>query len=52
MGSKSIVLQVLLDDVDIKDLNLHWLRDRLALVNQEPVLFNMTVAGEKPSSCE
>ena len=34
---------VLLDGVDIRTLNLHWLRDRIGLVGQEPVLFNMTV---------
>lgn len=39
-------LQVLLDGVDIRTLNLHWLRRRLALVSQEPVLFNMTVIGK------
>ena len=38
-------LQVLLDGQDIRTLNLHWLRDRIALVSQEPVLFSMTVAG-------
>lgn len=36
--------QVLLDNTDIKLLNLRWLRDRIALVSQEPVLFNLTVA--------
>ena len=35
---------VLLDDVDIRTLNLHWLRAQIGLVSQEPVLFNMTVA--------
>ena len=35
---------VLLDGVDIRSLNLHWLRAQVGLVGQEPVLFNMTVA--------
>jgi ATP-binding cassette subfamily B (MDR/TAP) protein 1 len=35
---------VLLDNVDIRTLNLHWLRSQIGLVSQEPVLFNMTVA--------
>ena len=39
-------VQVLLDGVDIRKLNLHWLREHIALVSQEPVLFNMTVIGE------
>ncbi|KAL0935491.1 multidrug resistance protein [Colletotrichum truncatum] len=32
-----------LDGVDIKDLNLLWLRTNIRLVQQEPVLFNGTV---------
>jgi ATP-binding cassette, subfamily B (MDR/TAP), member 1 len=35
---------VLLDNIDIRNLNLHWLRSQIGLVSQEPVLFNMTVA--------
>eukprot|EP00887_Chlorella_sp_A99_P002677 scaffold6.g2677.t1 len=35
--------QVLLDGADIRTLNLRWLRDRIGLVGQEPVLFNLTV---------
>ncbi|GAB4820940.1 hypothetical protein N2152v2_007986 [Parachlorella kessleri] len=35
--------QVLLDGRDLRDLNLHWLRSYMALVSQEPVLFNMSV---------
>ena len=37
--------QVLLDGRDIRELNLRWLRENIGLVGQEPVLFNMTVAG-------
>ena len=35
---------VLLDGVDIRMLNLRWLRSQLGLVGQEPVLFMGTVA--------
>ncbi|KAI9311515.1 P-loop containing nucleoside triphosphate hydrolase protein [Dichotomocladium elegans] len=34
---------VLLDKKDIRDLNLKWLRSHIGVVNQEPVLFNMTI---------
>jgi len=48
---------VLLDNIDIKKLNLHWLRSQIGLVSQEPVLFNMTVAdniryGKEDASLE
>jgi ATP-binding cassette, subfamily B (MDR/TAP), member 1 len=33
-----------LDGVDIRELNVHWLRSRIGLVGQEPVLFDMTIA--------
>lgn len=29
--------------VDMKELNVRWLRDQLALVSQEPTLFDMTI---------
>lgn len=35
---------VLLDGVDIKTLNVRWLRSQLGLVSQEPLLFQGTVA--------
>jgi ATP-binding cassette subfamily B (MDR/TAP) protein 1 len=35
---------VTLDDVDIKDLNVRWLRSQVGYVGQEPVLFSGTVA--------
>ena len=35
---------VLLDGVDLRELNLHWLRSQVGLVSQEPVLFNLSVA--------
>ncbi|KAI7903880.1 putative ABC transporter protein [Cokeromyces recurvatus] len=34
---------ILLDGVDIKDLDLIWLRQQLGVVSQEPVLFNMSI---------
>lgn len=35
--------QVFLDGVDIRDLNLRWLREQISLVSQEPVLFATTI---------
>ncbi|XP_009347047.1 ABC transporter B family member 19 [Pyrus x bretschneideri] len=35
--------QVLIDSVDIKTLQLKWLRDQIGLVNQEPALFATTI---------
>jgi len=35
---------ILLDGVDLRDLNVRWLRSQIALVGQEPVLFLGTVA--------
>ncbi|VAH33056.1 unnamed protein product [Triticum turgidum subsp. durum] len=35
--------QVLLDNADIKSLQLKWLRDQIGLVNQEPALFATTI---------
>uniref|UniRef100_A0A183TRZ1 ABC transporter domain-containing protein n=1 Tax=Schistocephalus solidus TaxID=70667 RepID=A0A183TRZ1_SCHSO len=31
--------QVLIDDVDIRDLDVKWLREQMGVVSQEPVLF-------------
>ncbi|XP_025418287.1 multidrug resistance protein 1-like [Sipha flava] len=36
--------QVLLDDIDLKSLNLHWLRTNIGIVSQEPVLFGVSIA--------
>ena len=36
--------QVLLDGVDIRGLNLRWLRSQLGLVSQEPTLFATSIA--------
>lgn len=35
--------QVLLDGHDISELNLRWLRQQIALVQQEPILFSQTI---------
>ncbi|KAL8144526.1 hypothetical protein V2J09_017558 [Rumex salicifolius] len=35
--------EVLLDNVDIKTVQLKWLRDQIGLVNQEPALFATTI---------
>ncbi|KAI7741403.1 hypothetical protein M8C21_000863 [Ambrosia artemisiifolia] len=35
--------QILIDNVDIKTLQLKWLRDQIGLVNQEPALFATTI---------
>jgi ABC-type multidrug transport system fused ATPase/permease subunit len=35
--------RVLLDGVDIRDLNLRWLRSQIGLVSQEPILFDCSI---------
>lgn len=35
--------EILLDGVNIKSLNLKWLRDQIGLVNQEPALFATSI---------
>jgi len=40
---KPVCGQVLLDGVDLKDLNLRWLRQQISLVSQEPTLFATTI---------
>ena len=37
--------QVRLDGVDLKDLNIKWLRSQIGLVSQEPILFATTIRG-------
>ena len=34
---------VLIDNVDIKELELNWLRSQLGVVNQEPILFGTSI---------
>ncbi|KIK80729.1 hypothetical protein PAXRUDRAFT_833366 [Paxillus rubicundulus Ve08.2h10] len=36
---------VKLDGVDIRDLNIKWLRSQIGLVSQEPTLFSTTIKG-------
>ncbi|OQR96465.1 ATP-binding Cassette (ABC) Superfamily [Achlya hypogyna] len=36
--------RVTLDGVDLRELNLNWLREHISLVGQEPVLFTGTIA--------
>nr|UOU03326.1 ATP-binding cassette subfamily B1-like 10 [Brachionus rubens] len=35
--------EVLLDGVDIRKLNIGWLRSNIGIVSQEPVLFNLSI---------
>ncbi|XP_071811441.1 ATP-dependent translocase ABCB1-like isoform X2 [Apostichopus japonicus] len=35
---------VKLDGLDIKDLNVHWLRKNIGVVSQEPILFGTSIA--------
>uniref|UniRef100_A0A1A8RVJ5 ATP-binding cassette, sub-family B (MDR/TAP), member 4 n=2 Tax=Nothobranchius rachovii TaxID=451742 RepID=A0A1A8RVJ5_9TELE len=35
---------VVMDNMDIKQLNIHWLRSQIGIVSQEPVLFDCTLA--------
>lgn len=54
-GGKSTIIQLLqrfyepssgsikLDKINIKDLDLEWLRGQMALVSQEPILFSTTI---------
>ncbi|CAF2152061.1 unnamed protein product [Rotaria magnacalcarata] len=36
--------QLLFDGIDIRELNIQWIRSQLGLVSQEPVLFDLTIA--------
>ena len=38
-----IVVQVMLDGRDIRELNVRWLRNQIGIVSQEPVLFGTTI---------
>ena len=35
---------MLLDDCDIGSFNVRWLRSKIGIVSQEPVLFDLTIA--------
>uniref|UniRef100_A0A3Q2PIR9 ABC-type xenobiotic transporter n=1 Tax=Fundulus heteroclitus TaxID=8078 RepID=A0A3Q2PIR9_FUNHE len=36
--------RVVMDSIDVKRLNIHWLRSQIGIVSQEPVLFDCTLA--------
>lgn len=36
--------KITINDIDIKDFDIHYLRSRFGVVSQEPVLFNGTFA--------
>ena len=33
----------MIDDCDVKELNLKWLRSQIGIVSQEPVLFDLSI---------
>lgn len=37
-------VQIYLDTVKLSDLNVHWLRDQIGIVSQEPILFGVSIA--------
>lgn len=39
-----LVGSVEVDDTDIRDLNIRWLRSQIGIVSQEPVLFDRSIA--------
>ena len=40
-----LCMQVLADDVDIRELDAEWFRSQLGVVSQEPSLLSDSVAG-------
>jgi len=36
--------KLMLDGVDLRDLNLRWMRSQIGIVSQEPVLFDASIA--------
>ena len=34
----------MLDEIDVRDFNISWLRNQIGIVSQEPVLFNVSIA--------
>ena len=38
------MLQVLIDGLNVKDINVEWLRRQIGVVSQEPVLFATSIA--------
>uniref|UniRef100_A0A1I7X6P2 Multidrug resistance protein 1 n=1 Tax=Heterorhabditis bacteriophora TaxID=37862 RepID=A0A1I7X6P2_HETBA len=43
--------KVTLDDCDVRDLNLEWLRNTIGVVQQEPALFNDTIEENLRIGC-
>ena len=41
MLTQPFTAQVLIDGVNVRELNLPWLRQQMALVSQEPALFTV-----------
>ena len=37
------MFQVLIDGIDIRELNVNWLRQHVGVVSQEPILFATTI---------
>ena len=42
--SNVVLIKVLVDGDDIKEMNVAWLREHIGVVSQEPVLFATTIA--------
>jgi ABC-type multidrug transport system fused ATPase/permease subunit len=42
---------VKVDGIDVKQLNVRWLRAQIGIVSQEPVLFNDTIADNIRYGC-
>jgi ABC-type multidrug transport system fused ATPase/permease subunit len=41
---QTLSVQVMIDGINVKELNISWLRRHIGIVGQEPVLFNTTIA--------
>lgn len=40
----NFIIQVKIGGFDVKSLNVHWLRTKIGLVSQEPILFSGSIA--------
>ena len=43
---------VLIDGIDIKELNVKWLRQHIGIVSQEPILFATSIAENISYGCD